>query len=47
MVVILPQDSYDHWLRAKPEQSMDFMQQYPAERLYAVAEPATQRSMLV
>jgi len=46
MVVILPPDSYGHWLRTKPEQSMDFMRQYPADRLLAGAEPPTQRSML-
>ena len=47
MVVILPPDSYGHWLRAKPEQSMDFMRQYPADRLLAGAEPPMQRSMVV
>lgn len=37
MVVILPTDSYDAWLKAKPQESMDFMRQYPADRLQAVA----------
>jgi len=46
MVVILPPDSYDHWLKATPLQSMDFMRQYPAERLYAGAERPAQRPML-
>ena len=46
MVVILPPDSYDHWLRAKPEQSMDFMRQYPANRLLASAPAPVQRSLL-
>lgn len=36
MVVIVPQDSYDAWLGATPEGSMDFMRQYPAELLQAV-----------
>jgi len=35
MVVILPPDSYDHWLKATPQQSMEFMRQYPADRLHA------------
>ncbi|RCW68063.1 hypothetical protein [Pseudorhodoferax soli] len=35
MVVIL----HDAWLDAPPERSMDFMQQYPAEMLVAVAAP--------
>lgn len=46
MVVILPQDSYDNWLKATPEQSMEFMRRYPAERLFAGAAPPTQRSMI-
>ena len=46
MVVILPHDSYDHWLRAKPEQRMDFMRQYPAERLFAEVVSPAQRSLL-
>jgi len=36
MVAILPQDSYDAWLRVTPDGSMDFMRQYPAELLQAV-----------
>jgi putative SOS response-associated peptidase YedK len=40
MVVILPQDSFDAWLGAAQEGSMDFMRQYPAELLQAVvAQP--------
>jgi putative SOS response-associated peptidase YedK len=31
MVVILPVDSYDVWLDAKPTESMDFMRQYSGE----------------
>lgn len=38
MVVILPEDSYDDWLKAKPQESMDFVRQYPAERLVATIE---------
>jgi len=45
-VVILPPDSYDHWLRASPQQSMDFMRQFPAERLIAGTESLAQRSLL-
>ena len=39
MVVILPTGAYDDWLRAEPEQSMSFMQQYPANRLEAIVGP--------
>lgn len=46
MVVILPPDSFDHWLNATPQQSMEFMRQYPAERLLTGAESPTQRSLL-
>lgn len=46
MVVILPSASYDHWLKATPPQSMEFMRQYPAERLLAGAELPAQRSLL-
>lgn len=38
MVVILPEAAYDEWLSATPEQSMDFMQAYPADRLVASAQ---------
>lgn len=37
MVVILPTDSYEAWLQAKPQDSMDFIRQYPTHRLRAVA----------
>ena len=33
MVVVLPPDRYQDWLEAKPEQSMKFMQMFPADRL--------------
>ena len=46
MVVILPADSYDQWLKATPLQSMKFMRQYPTERLRAGAEFPAQRSLL-
>ncbi len=46
MVMILPPDSYDQWLKATPLQSMEFMRQYPAERLLADAESPAQRSLL-
>lgn len=39
MVVILHEHQYNAWLDAPPERSMDFMQQYPAELLVAVAAP--------
>ena len=31
IVVVLPQDRYDYWLQAKPEQSKGFMRQFPAD----------------
>jgi putative SOS response-associated peptidase YedK len=43
MVVILPTDSYDAWLKAKPEQSMDFMRQYPT-RLWKALHSHPKRS---
>lgn len=46
MVVILPPGSYVAWLKAPPQQSMDFMRQYPPERLLARAEPSGQRLTL-
>ncbi len=39
MVVILPDGLYEGWLDAPASKSMDFMQQYPADRLFATAEP--------
>ena len=35
MVVILPQERYTDWLNARPDQSRDFFQQFPAEALVA------------
>lgn len=39
MVVVLPEDRYDAWLSARPEESMGFMRQYPAELLAVEADP--------
>jgi len=36
MVVILPEDRYDDWLQAKASESLDFIQQYPAELLITI-----------
>ena len=33
MVVILPKDAYRDWLKAAPNESTEFMHQYPADRL--------------
>lgn len=33
MVVILPKGSYGDWLTARPDQSAEYMRQYPADRL--------------
>lgn len=38
MPVILSEDAYGAWLDANPEQSMDFMRQFPADRLTATAQ---------
>ena len=46
MVVILPPDSFDHWLRATPQKSMEFMRPYPADRMQAGVEPPGQRPLL-
>jgi len=35
MVVILPEDSYDSWLHAKPEHSMEFHAAVSAQKLVA------------
>jgi putative SOS response-associated peptidase YedK len=39
MLVILPQGLYNNWLDASPEQSAEFMRQYPADRLTAEPRP--------
>ena len=38
MVVILPAGLYNDWLNASPSGSMDFMRQYPADRMTVVPE---------
>lgn len=40
MVVILPNGSIRDWLKASANESMEFMRQYPADRLTAEAKPA-------
>jgi len=40
MVVILPNGALRDWLDASPDQSMEFMRQYPADRLIAEARPS-------
>ena len=44
MVVILPDGLYEAWLDAPAANSMDFMRQYPAERLLAMPEPAAPKA---
>jgi putative SOS response-associated peptidase YedK len=39
MVVILNEDAYRAWLDAPAERSMEFLHQYPEERLAAIPEP--------
>jgi putative SOS response-associated peptidase YedK len=43
MVVILPRGLYDDWLDAPAERSMEFMRQFPADRLVAAPEPRPER----
>jgi len=43
MVVILPNGVIRDWLQASPEQSMEFMRPYPADRLVAEAGAPAQR----
>lgn len=40
MVVILPPDSYDAWLQAKPQDSMDFMRVYAGQLVTSAERPA-------
>ena len=37
MIVILPAERYDDWLRATPEQSLGFLLPYPADKLRVAA----------
>jgi len=45
MVVILPEGRYQDWLHASVKDSMDFMQQYPADALQASAPPQRQANL--
>lgn len=49
MVVVLNEDAYQAWLDATPHESMDFMRQFPAEKLLATPEPQpdAQQSLLL
>jgi len=44
MVVVLPEDAYEAWLDAPPQRSIDFMRQYPANRLIATPEQPPPRT---
>lgn len=46
MVVILPPDSFEPWLCAAPQDSMDFMRQYPSDRLQAAPMLPTQACLV-
>ena len=46
MVVILPEDRFDGWLCAHPEQSMEYMRQFPANALQALSAEPSQSSFL-
>ena len=43
MVMILDPDQYHGWLDGSPVSEEDLFQQYPAERLVAVADPLPPR----
>jgi len=42
IIVILPENRYDDWLNAPVDQSMDFIQHYPADKL--IATPVSAKS---
>lgn len=44
MVVILPEERYGDWLAAKPDQSMEFMREFPVQELKSVASVGPPRS---
>ncbi len=44
MVVVLPEDNFDDWLRAKPRDASEFLRNYPAVRL--IAESGTRVQQL-
>lgn len=46
MVVILPEDRFEDWLCARPEQSMDFMRQFPSGALQAISVKPSKSSFL-
>lgn len=39
MIVVPPRPQWEAWLDAPAQRSMDFMNQYPAERLVATPAP--------
>ncbi|MCG8911004.1 SOS response-associated peptidase [Pseudomonas sp. DP-17] len=39
MVVILPKGAYKEWLRATMEVSLDFLREYPADRMISLGHP--------
>ncbi|MDO8388528.1 MAG: hypothetical protein Q7T13_19305 [Polaromonas sp.] len=41
VVLILPEDRYDHWLDARPEQSMGLLRSCHAPSLHAAPAAAT------
>ena len=45
MVLILPQDAYEHWLTLRPEHSMAFIRQCPAVALHAIQATPTNSSL--
>jgi len=46
MVVILRTSQYQEWLRAKPEDSMQFMQPFDSDKLVAEASATAQQTLL-
>ncbi len=46
MVVVLPEDQYDHWLQARPEQSMALLRHCPAPPLRAAPASASHAAHL-
>ncbi|KIQ21262.1 hypothetical protein RT97_27775 [Variovorax paradoxus] len=44
MPVILPAARYEAWLDASPQESMDFMRQFPADGLAISPEPEPPRT---
>ena len=47
MVVVLREEDYGAWLTAPAHRSMEFMRQYPAEMLTAVANPTPSRKVKI